>query len=134
MQKISFIFITSLLVSSISGCSNFKFPWVYQLRIQQGSYIEQDMINQLEKGMSKSQVQYVMGTPIIQDTFNTDRWDYYFNIKRGGDTIKEYHYIMQFEDSKLLSWNGTYETTADIKKQEQEEVLEQTKSNDDRRF
>ena len=92
------------------------------------------MIDQLEKGMSKRQVQYVMGTPIIQDTFNTDRWDYYFNIKRGDDTLKEYHYTMLFEDNKLLSWNGTYETTADIKKEEQEQVLEQTKSNDDRRF
>lgn len=134
MQKISYIFITLLLVSSISGCSSFKFPWVYVLKVQQGNYIEQDMISKLEKGMSKRQVQFVMGTPVIQDTFNTNRWDYYFNIKRGSDDLKEYHYTMLFEEEKLVSWNGTYEKTADIKQQEQEEVLEQTKTNDARKF
>lgn len=50
----------------------------YRMEIQQGNFISQEMIGQLKQGMSKEQVRYVLGTPLLTDIFHADRWDYVF--------------------------------------------------------
>jgi outer membrane protein assembly factor BamE len=56
----------------------------YKIDIQQGNYITQDMIAKLQPGMSRSQVRFALGTPLIVDPFRTDRWDYVYNLYRQG--------------------------------------------------
>lgn len=63
-----------LLLVFLSGC-------VYRLDIQQGNVIDRQKLEQVQIGMSKRQVRYLLGTPLIVDTFNPDRWDYYFSLK-----------------------------------------------------
>ena len=80
---------TKLMLSSltlvglfaIAGCS---FPGVYKVDIQQGNVVTQDMIDQLRPGMTRSQVRFIMGNPLITDTFHADRWDYLYSIQPGG--------------------------------------------------
>lgn len=134
MQKTYTHLVILLLLITVSGCSNFKFPWVYTLRVQQGNYVEQDMIAQIQEGMSKRQVQYIMGTPIIQDTFHPDRWDYYFSVRHDDKILKEYHYKMIFENDALVKWDGSYETTAKTKQEQEAEALETTRKNDAKKF
>lgn len=98
-----------LLLAAIAGCSTLEFPWAYKVTVPQGNYIEHEMVEQLEVGMTKRQVRYVMGSPLIEDTFNTNQWDYYYNIKRGSKTLKEQHFTVFFEEDKLVRWEGTYE-------------------------
>src|SRR5690606_17744119 len=77
---------TQLLLSSfsltaflaIAGCS---FPGVYKIDIQQGNVVTQDMINQLRPGMTRRQVRFIMGNPMITDTFHPNRWDYLYSIQ-----------------------------------------------------
>lgn len=71
-----FLFIISL-VFSVSACT------IHRIDIQQGNVITKDMVDQLKVGMTKRQVTFVMGTPLIQDPFHQSRWDYIFTLQPG---------------------------------------------------
>lgn len=99
-------FAISLLL--LAGCQYFQFPGVYKIDIQQGNIVTQEMIDQLKPGMTKRQVRYVMGTPLIEDTFNPNRWDYYYSMAPGkGETTKE-RISVYFEGDTLTSFSGDY--------------------------
>lgn len=89
------------LALSIPGCSNFNFPGVYRIDIPQGNIIEEDMLNQLTVGMTKAQVRYVMGSPMIADTFHPERWDYFYSLKKGDGTYNSEKLILTFQDDRL---------------------------------
>jgi len=97
--------VISLLLLA-SACSSLKFPFAYQLVVQQGNYVEQDMIDKLEVGMTRRQVKFVMGSPLIEDTFNADRWDYFYTVKRGEDELTRKLFTVYFEKDKLARWDG----------------------------
>lgn len=85
MKKIliSTLFVTLFL----QGCSNIPLlPGLkpYKIDIQQGNYVTQDMIAKLQPGMSRSQVRFALGTPLIVDPFRTDRWDYAYVLYKQG--------------------------------------------------
>ena len=82
-------FLLLLLAPAVlSGCAYFQFPGVHKVEVQQGNIVDREMVDQLREGMTKSQVRYVMGTPLIADSFNQDRWDYFYSTKKG-NTLKE---------------------------------------------
>ena len=60
----------------LTGC-------VYRMDIQQGNYLDGKTVSQLKVGMTRSQVRYLLGTPMVEDVFNNDRWDYIYYYKRG---------------------------------------------------
>ena len=60
----------------LTGC-------VYRMDIQQGNYLDGKAVRQLKVGMTRSQVRYLLGTPMVEDVFNKDRWDYIYYFKRG---------------------------------------------------
>ena len=71
-----------LIALLLAGCSGFSlFP--YRMNIQQGNYIDASDVEQVEVGMTRSQVRFLIGTPMIADPFNAERWDYVFFFKIG---------------------------------------------------
>jgi outer membrane protein assembly factor BamE len=80
---------------AVSGC-------VYRIDIQQGNYLEQDDIDQVEVGMSRSAVQFLLGTPLVADSFHQGRWDYpyYLKIGRSRDIQKRW-IVVYFEDDRV---------------------------------
>jgi outer membrane protein assembly factor BamE len=56
---------------------------VYRMDIQQGNYLDGKAVGQLKVGMTRSQVRYLLGTPMVEDVFNKSRWDYIYYYKRG---------------------------------------------------
>ncbi len=60
------------------GLPDWKIPGVYTIPIQQGNLITQQMVNELKPGMTKQQVRFLLGTPLLVDTFHNDRWDYLY--------------------------------------------------------
>ncbi|MEK7206420.1 MAG: outer membrane protein assembly factor BamE, partial [Pseudomonadota bacterium] len=62
---------------------------VYKAEIQQGNVVTQEMVDKLRPGMTHSQVRYVMGTPLITDTFHQTRWDYYYYLRKTGEKTGE---------------------------------------------
>jgi outer membrane protein assembly factor BamE len=74
--------------------------------VQQGNSVDQAMINRLQPGMSKTQVQYVMGTPMLVDVFHLDRWDYYFSLHKGSGEKEQRQLSLYFQDNRLLRIEG----------------------------
>ena len=108
------------MTALLGGCSGVsmpdfsmpKLPNVHKFDIQQGNVITQDMIDQLRPGMTKSQVRFVMGTPLISDTFNEDRWDYYYSLSpSNGEEVRERMAIF-FENDQLVGFRGDFIPTA----------------------
>jgi outer membrane protein assembly factor BamE len=80
----------TIMALLLSGCSMPQIPTLraYKIDIQQGNYVTQDMVAKLKPGMTRSQVRYALGTPLIVDPFRTDRWDYFYMMYKGGE-LKE---------------------------------------------
>ncbi|MBF8779965.1 outer membrane protein assembly factor BamE [Pseudomonas fulva] len=91
---------------ALAGCS---FPGVYKIDIQQGNVVTQDMIDQLRPGMTRRQVRFIMGNPLLQDTFNTNRWDYLYSLQPGGGQRQQERVSVFFNDSdQLVSLSGDF--------------------------
>ncbi|HTV97681.1 MAG TPA: outer membrane protein assembly factor BamE [Steroidobacteraceae bacterium] len=56
---------------------------VYRINIQQGNYLDQAAVDQVKAGMTRSQVRYLLGTPLSADPFDKERWDYIYYLKKG---------------------------------------------------
>ncbi len=97
-----------LFTGLLAGCSSFKFPGVHKIDVQQGNIITQEMVNQLKPGMTRSQVRYVMGTPLIADTFNQNRWDYYYSRVDSDEKEVRERLSIYFEGDKLVGLKGDY--------------------------
>ncbi len=78
----------------------------YKLDIQQGNVVTSKMLLQLRPGMTKSQVRYIMGTPLIQDSFHGNRWDYVYQMREQGKVIEQRRVILDFENELLAKVRG----------------------------
>ncbi|NDG93991.1 MAG: outer membrane protein assembly factor BamE [Gammaproteobacteria bacterium] len=92
----------------LSACSSLEFPGVYKLTIQQGNIVSQEMVDRLKPGMTRSQVQFVLGNPVLADSFERDRWNYVYTIDIPGQATIERELIIVFEDDRLLRFEGDY--------------------------
>ncbi|WP_089376030.1 outer membrane protein assembly factor BamE domain-containing protein [Methylobacillus rhizosphaerae] len=92
-----------LCVACSSALPSFK---PYRMDIQQGNIVTSKMMLQLRPGMTRSQVRFIMGTPLIQDSFHRDRWDYVYQMRKGGKVIEQRRVIMEFEGDSLKRVRG----------------------------
>jgi outer membrane protein assembly factor BamE len=81
-------------------------PIVYRPDVQQGTVLTQDMLAQLEKGMDRDKVRFIMGTPPIEDVFHPDRWDYLYSYKEGSSRREQRRVTLHFIDDKLAYITG----------------------------
>ena len=124
----------AVLAVSFGGCSipqikvpDLKIPRVYKLSVQQGNVITQEMVDRLEPGMTRNQVEYVMGRPVLKDPFDDDQWVYLYTLEVPDFFIQAFKMVLIFEDDTLVSITGDYvPTTAEEKAQsEAQEAAEQ---------
>src|SRR6185436_2423844 len=112
-----------------SGC-------VYKMSIQQGNYLVTDSVSQLKEGMTRSQVRFLLGTPMVPDAFDNDRWDYYyfFNSRHVKQPLKR-RLTVYFQDEKVQHYeNEGVPTQADLEQVERDlkRARAETKSRDKR--
>lgn len=98
----------ALVVLLISSCSTFRFPGVHRITVQQGNVVTQQMVDKLKPGMTRRQVQFVLGNPVINDQLDADRWDYVYTIEIPG--LEKIHRTLQvyFIDERLSYFEGDY--------------------------
>jgi len=97
----------AIAASLIAACSWVNPLSVYLIEIQQGNYITQEMVSQLKRGMTKDQVRFVLGTPLVTDIFHDNRWDYvYWRQRAHQDPTEERRLSVYFEDGKLERLTG----------------------------
>ena len=97
------------LFGLLGACSNVPtLPGVtpYRIEIQQGNYISQEMVSQLKPGMTREQVRFVLGTPLVTDIFHADRWDYVYTREPPGKTREQRKLSVFFVDGKLSRVSG----------------------------
>ena len=96
---------TSLI---LAGCSlkRPRLPRVHKIPVQQGNVITQDMIDKLKPGMSRSQVAFIMGEPVMRNSFNDDRWDYVYSIELPGVYSTSQTVSLYFVDDELAYFTG----------------------------
>ena len=97
------------MLSSCGSVTSFAFPGVYRLNIPQGNIITQEMIDQLRPGLTKRQVNFILGTPLIKDTFDQDRWDYIYSYQQGGGERIQETLTVYFENNQLTRFAGDFE-------------------------
>lgn len=78
----------------------------YKMDVQQGNVVTQEMIAKIQPGMSRSQVRFALGTPLIVDPFRTDRWDYVYLYHKAGVLTEQRRIAVIFKDDKLVRIDG----------------------------
>ncbi len=103
------LMLTSLPLVGLLALAGCTIPGVYKIDIQQGNVVTQDMIDQLRPGMTRRQVRFVMGSPLITDTFHPDRWDYLYSIKPGGgERLQERVSLVFDRNDQLVGLSGDF--------------------------
>ncbi len=85
-----------LILSMAGGC-------VYQANLSQGNLLKQEDLDQVEVGMTRRQVRFLLGTPMIDDPFHEERWDYVYYLKIGRDDAIFKRWISIFFDGEKVS-------------------------------
>lgn len=92
----------------------------YRINIVQGNFVSREAASQLREGMTRDQVRFLLGTPLLQDVFHANRWDYYFSFRRGSTpVVQSRKFTVFFDGDTLTKWQGDelpseYELIAEI--------------------
>lgn len=101
--KLTTLFMVAILV----GCGA-AIPTIdpFKMDIQQGNVVTSEMLLKLRPGMTKSQVQYILGTPLLVDSFHSDRWDYFYQLRKQGKIVNQRRVILDFDGDSLAKVRG----------------------------
>lgn len=97
-------FLAAFLVVALAACTRVpRIPGItpYKMDIQQGNFVSQEMVAQLKPGMTREQVRFLLGTPLVADIFHADRWDYVYWREEPSGKREERRIALFFADNKL---------------------------------
>jgi outer membrane protein assembly factor BamE len=90
------------LIAPLAGCA------IYRMDIGQGNIVTQETLDQVRPGMTRSQVRFLLGTPLVSDPFHPDRWDYYYSLRKGRAATPEIRLVtVVFKGDALTSIEGS---------------------------
>lgn len=113
--------------TALTGCDTVmhNLPGVYSIDIEQGNIIDQSMIDQLRPNMTKRQVLYIMGSPMVTDSFHGQRWDYLYSFQPGGEARVQKRVSLYFNNDRLAGVQGDFRpSTLPIMKASTETTVE----------
>ena len=106
-------------------CGVLSSACVYRINIQQGNFLDQAAVDQVKDGMTRSQVRYLLGTPMVADSFDKERWDYIYYLKKGRTRhVDTRRVIVYFADEKVAK----LDKPSDAEAAQQEKSLSQIKN------
>ena len=101
---------TLLLAALVASCS---LPRVYRLTVQQGNVITQEMVDSLKPGMTREQVAYIMGEPVVRNPFDQDRWDYVYTLRVPRYVDDQARLSLFFVDGELTHFSGDFKPSSE---------------------
>ncbi|WP_035387365.1 outer membrane protein assembly factor BamE [Ferrimonas senticii] len=108
MKQFRNLMIAATVAAGLSGCAQLEWL-VYKIDVPQGNFIEQNQVDKLRIAMTKEQVEYVLGRPVLRDSFADDTWYYVYQFKSGRtDEITEKQLIVKFANEQVISVTGDY--------------------------
>lgn len=105
-----------LLSLLLSSCGYLHTPVLspYKMDIRQGNYVTPEMREKLKLGMTRSQVRYVLGTPMLSDPFHANRWDYVYRLEHEGEIVEKQNLTVYFDGDNLVRVDDGGKTIADM--------------------
>lgn len=104
------IFYLFLSCSVLTACTQARpvTRWIepYQIDVRQGNFVDQDMVSSLKKGMTREQVRYVLGSPLVVDMYRSNRWDYVYLFTPGRGETQKRQLSVYFENDTLTRVEG----------------------------
>jgi outer membrane protein assembly factor BamE len=107
------ITLAALALASLAACSGRWLPTLplgpfkpYRIDIQQGNVVTQEMIAKVQPGMTRGQVRFALGTPLVADVFHPDRWDYVYQYQKGGVVTEHRRIVVVFKGDNLVRIEG----------------------------
>ena len=98
-------------------------PFVYKPTIQQGNVVEQEQVNELQPGMSKRQVKFLLGSPMLNDVFHANRWDYAYTIGVGSRPQEIRRFAVFFENDRLVRVTGDLRPQPESEREEKKKEV-----------
>lgn len=99
-----------LLLPLLAGCSSTpditSYLSPYRIDVRQGNFVTQEMVAQLKPGLTRDQVRFILGSPLVADVFHADRWDYVYRFKPGRGEAQERRLTVFFEENRLSRVSG----------------------------
>lgn len=111
MQKLIKTVTLSVAITLVSGCG---YLGVYKRDLAQGNLVTQDMVGQLQPGMSRDQVRAVMGTPLLEGPFDASQWDYLFRLDEAYGGVDQRRVTLTFEGERLVDISRDGDLSRDI--------------------
>lgn len=90
----------------LAACSGYLGLTPYRMDVQQGNVVTQEMVSRLKPGMTREQVRFILGTPLVADPFHADRWDYVYRLEKRGELVEERKLTVIFEEERLKRVEG----------------------------
>jgi outer membrane protein assembly factor BamE len=94
----------------VAACSNApqvtSYLSPYRIDVRQGNFVTQEMVAQLKPGLTREQVRFILGSPLVTDMFHADRWDYLYRLQPGRGETQQRHLAVFFQDGKLTRVAG----------------------------
>lgn len=119
LRLFKFLFTLSIVLS-IAGCNI-----VFKQNIQQGNVLDSEDIEQLEIGMNKRQVLFLLGSPAVENPFHSNRWDYVNSFARRGGDPEMRHLTVEFENERVIRFYGSYLELLQENEARTEETIEE---------
>lgn len=94
-------------ITALSGCTGSQFGFPYKVGVQQGNWITKDQVALLRPGMSREQVRFALGTPMLTSALHANRWDYPYYYRAGNGKVEERVFTVLFDGGQLASWKGS---------------------------
>ena len=107
--------ISTLLLSLVAGCSSVNIG-PHRIDVQQGNALDQENVSRLKPGLNRSQVRFLLGTPLVVDPFRTDRWDYVYVNYKGGKLAEQKRITLFFDGDTLARIEGDVPVAAPVEK------------------
>jgi len=95
------ILVSILVLTTLLACQS-KLLTVHKIDVQQGNALDADMVDKVEIGMTQEQVQYVLGSPLITDSFHPDRWDYIYLFTPGYGEKERRQLTLIFDRGEII--------------------------------
>jgi outer membrane protein assembly factor BamE len=92
-----------LVIAIVLASLAFSSGCVYRLNIAQGNLVEQEDLDQVELGMTRNQVRFLLGTPMIDDPFHKNRWDYVYFLKIGREDATFKRWVSIVFENEVVS-------------------------------
>lgn len=92
-----------ILLALLVGACSYR---PYRIDVRQGNFVTTEMVAQLKPGQTREQVRFILGSPLLEDPFHAQRWDYVYRFVRGGGETTEHKLTVYFDGGKMTRFES----------------------------